>query len=182
VRFLPAGPDHEKLGLRRRWGCFSARTKAGVEAVETVIFIGLQGAGKSTFYRERFFATHLRVNLDMLKTRHREKRFLMACVETGQRFVVDNTNPTRAEREVYIRAAKDAGFRVVGYYFQSRVEDCTRRNEQRPPAEQVPLRGLLGTAGRMELPSWEEGFDELYYVRIEGGGGFVVEGWQDEVR
>ena len=150
--------------------------------MEAVIFIGLQGAGKSTFYQERFFDTHLRVNLDMLKTRHREKRFLTACVETGQRFVVDNTNPTRAERAVYIRAAKDAGFRVIGYYFRSRVEDCKRRNEQRPADRQVPLRGILGTAGRMELPSLEEGFDELYYVRIEEGDGFEVEGWQDEVR
>jgi hypothetical protein len=45
----------------------------------------------------------------MLKTRHREKRFLIECGETGQRFVVDNTNPTRAEREVYIRAATGWG-------------------------------------------------------------------------
>jgi predicted kinase len=150
--------------------------------MEAVIFVGLQGAGKSTFYKERFFDTHLRVNLDMLKTRHREKRFLMACVETGQRFVVDNTNPTRAERAVYIKAAKDAGFRVIGYYFQSRVEDCKRRNEQRPSDRQVPFRGILGTAGRMEIPSLQEGFDELHYVRIEEEVGFVVEGWQDEVR
>jgi predicted kinase len=149
--------------------------------VEAVIFVGLQGAGKSTFYKDRFFDTHLRVNLDMLKTRHREQRFLTTCIETGQRFVVDNTNPTRAEREVYIRAAKDSGFRVVGYYFQSRVEECRRRNEQRPSGRQVPLRGLLGTAGRMELPSLEEGFDELHYVRIEEGGTFMVEGWKDEV-
>jgi hypothetical protein len=29
--------------------------------VEAVIFVGLPGAGKSTFYRERFFASHLRI-------------------------------------------------------------------------------------------------------------------------
>ena len=149
--------------------------------MEAVIFVGLQGAGKSTFYKERFFATHLRINLDMLNTRHREKRLLLACVETSQPFVVDNTNPTRAEREVYIRAAKDAGFRVVGYYFQSRVEDCKRRNDQRPLVQQVPLRGILGTAGRMEFPTRAEGFDELFYVRIDEAGGFVIEEWKDEV-
>ena len=150
--------------------------------MEAVILMGLQGAGKSTFYKERSFATHLRLSLDMLKTRHRERRLLQTCIETRQPFVVDNTNPTRAERAVYIRAAKEVGFRVIGYYFQSRVEDCQRRNEQRPVAQQVPLRGILGTAGRMELPSKEEGFDELHYVRISETGGFVVEEWQDEVR
>jgi predicted kinase len=149
--------------------------------VEAVIFVGLQGAGKSTFYQERFFATHMRLNRDMLKTRHREKRFLLACVETSQRFVVDNTNPTRAEREIYIKAAKVAGFQVVGYYFQSRVEDCKRRNDLRRSAQQVPLRGILGTAGRMEFPNRVEGFDAIYYVRIDEPNGFVVEEWKDEV-
>lgn len=148
--------------------------------MEVVIFVGLQGAGKSTFYKERFFATHVRVNLDMLKTRHREKRLAQACVETSQPFVVDNTNPTRAERAVYVQTAKAAGFRVVGYYFQSRVEDCKRRNEQRPLDQQVPLKGILGTAGRMELPTRGEGFDALHYVRIDGDS-FVVEEWNDEV-
>ena len=67
--------------------------------MEAVIFVGLQGAGKSTFYKERFFATHLRINLDMLKTRHRERRLLQLCVETRQPFVVDNTNVLTTERE-----------------------------------------------------------------------------------
>jgi predicted kinase len=149
--------------------------------VEAVIFIGLQGGGKSTFYRERFFATHLRINLDMLRTRNRERRFLQVCLETGQRLVVDNTNTTRADRQIHIDAAKQAGFRVIGYYFQSKVEDCQRRNAERPLAQQVPLRGILGAAGRMQIPSREEGFDELYYVWIDEENRFVVEEWKDEV-
>lgn len=149
--------------------------------MEAVIFIGLQGAGKSTFYRERFFATHLRINLDMLKTRHRERRFLKACMETCQPCVVDNTNPTLEERQVYIEAAKRSRFRVIGYYFQSKVEDCKRRNEQRPVDERIPMSGILGAAGRLQLPSRAEGFDELHYVRIDENNRFVVEEWKDEV-
>jgi predicted kinase len=150
--------------------------------VEAIVFVGLQGAGKSTFYRERFFDTHMRINLDLLRTRHRERRLLQFCVETGLRFVVDNTNPTRAERAVYIQAAREAGFRVVGYFFRSRVEDCMRRNEGRPAERRVPLKGLLGTAGRMERPSLEEGFGELHDVWTDEGGGFVIEEWRDEDR
>jgi predicted kinase len=149
--------------------------------VDAVIFIGLQGAGKSTFYKERFFSTHMRINLDMLKTRNRESSFLQACIETRQRFVVDNTNPTRAERKVYIQTAKQAGFRVVGYYFQSKVEECHRRNLQRPAEQQIPLLGIRGTSGRLEIPSKDEGFDELYYVRIDEANRFVVEEWKGEI-
>src|SRR5262249_7961319 len=125
--------------------------------MEAVIFIGLQGAGKSTFYHERFFATHMRINLDMLKTRRRERQFLQVCIETGQKFVVDNTNPTRTDRQVYIEAAKKAGFRVIGYYFDSTIEECKRRNEKRPGKERIPVPGILAAARRMEVPSKDEG-------------------------
>ena len=40
---------------------------------EAAVFCGIQGSGKTTFYRARFAATHARINLDELKTRHRER-------------------------------------------------------------------------------------------------------------
>jgi predicted kinase len=149
--------------------------------MEGVIFAGLQASGKSTFYQERFFNTHVRINLDMLKTRNREKQFLQVCLQTQQPFVVDNTNPTKEDRQKYIEAAKAAGFRVVGYYFQSQVEECKRRNENRPDGQQVPLAGVLGTYNRLEIPSLDEGFDELHYVKIGADNSFIVEEWSNEV-
>ncbi len=147
-------------------------------AMEAVLLIGIQGAGKSSFYKDRFADTHVRINLDMLKTRHREKLFFDACIAAKQRFVVDNCNPAREDRRRYIEPARAAGFKVVGYYLQSRVADCKERNENRVGKQVVPAKAIFGTAGRLELPSLEEGFDKLYYVRVVGDSGFVVEEWK----
>jgi len=117
----------------------------------------------------------------MLRTRHREEVLLRACLEVGQRLVVDKVNPTAEQRARYVSPAKASGFRVVGYYFQSQVSECLRRNESRPPEERVPVKAILGTYKQLQVPRLEEGFDELHYVKIAGGA-FVVESWQDEVR
>lgn len=149
--------------------------------MEMVLFTGIQASGKSQFYRERFYWTHVRINLDMLRTRHRENLLITACLEGQQRFVVDNTNVTREERSRYIAAAKGARFRVIGYYFSSRVADALARNAARPEMHRVPDKAVLGTSARLELPSPDEGFGELNFVRFNGNGGFIVEPWKNEV-
>lgn len=146
--------------------------------MECVVFAGLQGAGKSSFYIERFFNSHVRVSLDQLRTRNRERRLFDVCLETSQRCVVDNTNPTRCDREPYIRKAHRAGYRIAGYYFSSRLADCLLRNSQRESS--VPEVAILSTAKKLERPSSDEGFDELWYVEIENGK-FSVREWDDEV-
>jgi predicted kinase len=143
--------------------------------MEAVILVGAQASGKSTFFQDRFRDTHVRINLDMLRTRHRESILLRACLEMKQPFVVDNTNPTPEDRARYIPAAREARFNVVGYYFQSRINDLLSRNQERPEHQQVPDVAICGTHRRLSPPSLSEGFDRLYYVRASAGGGFVVE-------
>ena len=149
--------------------------------MEAVILIGIQASGKSSFYKERFFDTHVRINLDMLKTKHRQRVLLEACLAGKQPFVVDNTNVTAEMRSYFIDPAKAAGFRVVGYYLRSDVRGGLSHNSQREQRARVPNKGLLGTYKQLQLPSREEGFDALYYVRINDAGEFVVEEWLDEV-
>ena len=145
--------------------------------MEGVIFVGIQASGKSTFYRERFFDTHLRINLDMLKTRNREQILLRACIEAKQPFVIDNTNPSAEERARYIRPARSAGFRVLGYYFDVQIKEALSRNKERTGKDHIPEKGILGTKKRLRVPDLEEGFDLLYRVRIDEEGRFVVEEW-----
>jgi predicted kinase len=143
--------------------------------MEAVIFTGIPGSGKSTFYRERFFNTHLRINLDMLKTRKRELALVEACIATRQRFVVDNTNINPEERARYIRLAKPVGFRILSYYFDSSLEEAMERNRQRSGPALVPTRGMLAKFSRIIPPRKEEGFDQLFLVRIDpDSGSFVV--------
>ncbi len=149
--------------------------------MEAVIFIGIQATGKSTYYKEHFFKTHIRINLDMLKTRNREDIFLDACMKAKQPFVVDNTNPSVEDRKKYIDLAKSAEFRVIGYYFQSNIEEAIQKNECREGKERIPLAGIRGTHAKLQLPGLEEGFDELYYVKINEKNKFVVEEWKNEI-
>ena len=143
-----------------------------------VILIGLQASGKTTFYKERL-AEYVHVNLDTLHTRNKERILLTDCLERGESFVVDNTNPQKADRERYIGEAKMRGYTVCGYYFESRVGVCLSRNESRNGKAKVPKAAVLATHKKLELPAYEEGFDELYYVRIVDDA-FVVEPWKEE--
>jgi hypothetical protein len=143
--------------------------------MEMVLFIGIQATGKSSFYLERFFRTHIRVNLDMLKTRHREDLVVKACLKGKTPFVVDKMNLTRADRAAYIGPAKAAGFRIHGYSFDSNLAGALQRNARRDAADHVPEAGLKGAREKLQLPSHSEGFDQLFSVRMDGQGGFVVE-------
>ncbi len=142
--------------------------------MEMILLIGGQGAGKTTFYRERFFHTHLRVSLDMLRTRHRERLLVAACLQMKQRFVVDNTNPTARDRQRYIGAAQAAHCRVTGYYFEATVEELLHRNARRAGRHRIPEIGVRATHRRLEPPGYAEGFDQLFRVRVLPDGGYEV--------
>jgi predicted kinase len=121
--------------------------------MEAVIFIGVQGSGKSTFYREQFFDRYVRISLDLLRTRHRQQKFIETCLATQQRFVIDNTNPKIAERAQFIAAARGAKFRITGYFFQTPLADALRRNAQRSGKQQIPVRGVISTFKRLQEPT-----------------------------
>ncbi|HEX5422907.1 MAG TPA: AAA family ATPase [Candidatus Acidoferrales bacterium] len=141
--------------------------------MEAVIFVGIQGSGKTSFYRERFFNSHVRISLDMLRTRRREQILFRACLAAGQSFVIDNTNPLPIDRARYVSEARQAGFRVVTYYFETSLGDAMRRNNQRLGKEKIPPMALAATLRKLQAPSLQEGFDAVYVVTM-GDGRFDI--------
>lgn len=143
--------------------------------MEAVILVGIQASGKSTFYQQRFFDTHVRISRDLLRTRSRERLLLQACLESRQPFVVDNTSVRAEERARYIGAARAAGYRVVGYFFRTEPRVAIARNKLREGTAVIPIPGILGTYKKLEEPRMEEGFDELWSVTLTPDNQFVVE-------
>ena len=142
--------------------------------MQLIIFIGVQASGKSTFYKHNFYNTHLRLNLDMLKTRHRENILFEAGLASKTKMVIDNTNPKKEDRVRYMQRAKDAGFEVIAYYFETDLKSTSKRNSQREGKANIPEVGVRATYKKLEIPSLDEGFDEIFKVQIVGNGAFDI--------
>ena len=143
--------------------------------MEAIVLCGLQGAGKTTLYRERWQATHVRISMDELGSRAREAALLDECLAEGRPFVVDNTNPTPAHRRRYVVPAREAGFRVVGYLVDAGASEALGRNAGREGRARIPDLGVIGTARQFIRPTPGEGFDELWHATPASGGGFRIE-------
>ena len=100
--------------------------------MELVIFVGPQASGKSTFFRERFAATHAHVSKDLFRNNRdrnrRQSQLIEATLGKGVSVVVDNTNPTVEDRRSLIRLGRRFEAEIVGYYFDSTVRQSIGRN------------------------------------------------------
>lgn len=139
--------------------------------MELLVFVGLPAAGKSTYYRAHFAATHVHVSKDLMpNNRDRERRqrtLIEQALAGGKSVAVDNTNATPAVREPLIALGRRFGARVIGYYFESNVRLSIVRNEQRDGAARVPNVAIFITQKKLVPPSLAEGFDEVHVIRQE---------------
>jgi predicted kinase len=139
--------------------------------MELVIFIGLQGSGKSTYYRNHFAATHVHISKDLMtNTRNRDARqqqLLHEALAAGSSVVIDNTNPTPESRAPLVAIGRQYGARIIAIVLQVPVKTALARNAQREGKARVPKVAIFSTAKKMLLPTIEEGFDEVRVVSME---------------
>jgi predicted kinase len=139
-------------------------------ALECLIFVGLPGAGKTTLYRERFAATHRHVSKDLWPNASgrdaRQQKIIDEALAGRFSVVVDNTNPTVAERAALISLARARGARIVGYFFDVTTRAAVARNASRTGRGKVPNVAIFTAAKRLQQPSLAEGFDQLFRVEI----------------
>jgi predicted kinase len=136
---------------------------------ELIIFVGMQAAGKSTYYRAHLAATHVHVSKDLMPNARnrddRQREMIVAALAAGKSVAVDNTNPTPAVRAPLIELGKSLGARVVAYYFEIAPKEAVARNRGREGKARVPDVAIFVTAKKLVPPSFEEGFDEVRVVQ-----------------
>lgn len=137
-------------------------------ALELIIFVGMQAAGKSTYYREHLAATHVHVSKDLMKnTRNldlRQQQMIEENLAAGRSVVVDNTSPTPAVRAPLIALGRQHGAKVLAFFFEAAVKDAVARNRLREGKARVPDVAMYVTARKLVPPSFDEGFDEVRVI------------------
>lgn len=141
------------------------------------VMIGIQGSGKSTFCKMHL-PGYVRISLDDLHTRNKERAAIDAAFEKNCDMVIDNTNPTTEDRKKYLEAASLHNYVTVGYFMQSQIQACIKRNIARTGKARIPNTAIAATSNKLQMPSKEEGFQELYFVSITQDG-FRIEEWRD---
>ncbi len=97
----------------------------------------------------------------------RQRALISDALGKGRSVVVDNTNPTREDRQRLIALGRAHGARIVGCYLPVPVDDAIGRNARRQGRARVPVVGILATAKKLDVPVADEGFDELLVVPLE---------------
>ena len=138
-----------------------------------VIFVGMQGTGKTGFYERYFSDAYTHISLSELGSRQSERQVTSDCIYHGVSYVIDSQNLTREDRRRYFLRAKEAGYRIIGYYFPSTVEESLLRAGL--SRDKNARRRQKKAIERLEPPVYDEGFDEIYNVTIDRSGEYIAE-------
>lgn len=136
--------------------------------LELVIFVGLPGSGKSTYFREHYAATHVHVSKDLMPNvrarDERQRKEIETALAAGRSVVVDNTNPSRELRAPLIALGRRHGAKIVGLFFDLDARACIMRNREREGRARVPEVAIFTTRKKLQAPEIDEGFDELRVI------------------
>lgn len=133
-----------------------------------ILMIGYPGVGKSVFV-ENMILPHglVYVNRDTLKTMKKCINLADKSLKSGKSVVIDNTNPSREARKVFINLAKQYKARVIVFDFIADFEIAYRLNKARKESglgHVLPVVVFVKFRMQYQAPHKSEGIHEIYHI------------------
>ena len=125
---------------------------------EIVIFVGMPGSGKSSYYND-YLTNHINIEQDKLITRQKVLKQLNASLKTGNSIVINATNPSQEDREEFYRKALEHNYKIKVLYF---IINGTGFNKLRE--KPVPTIVYHKYFKKLDPPTIENTPGELFYV------------------
>jgi predicted kinase len=147
---------------------------------EAIFLVGIPTAGKSTFSNQQKYKNYTRVSSDdILQEIAKEKqqsyntifkgnirfaqiammKVLRKAIEEDKSIIWDQTNISKKQRREKLKHIP-AHYKKTAVYFIVDLETALKRNTQRP-GKVIPPEVLERMIKEYELPTNEEGFDEV---------------------
>ena len=132
-------PELSDLAWSQCYEVFERELSTAGSTARVYVLVGPQGAGKSTWARS--FATR---NPDAI--------------------IFDAILARRIERARILQAVRNHSGTAVAVWFRTPLEVCLARNASRPADEVVPERNIRNVHAALEIPTRDEGFDEVLEI------------------
>ncbi len=148
--------------------------------MELIMLVGIPTAGKSTFSSNPKYSKYIRVSSDdILQEVAKERqqsyntvfkgnirfaqiammKVLRKAIEDGKSIIWDQTSLTKKQRKEKLKHIP-AHYKKTAVYFIVDLKTALQRNTQRP-GKVIPPEVLERMIKEYELPTLEEGFDEI---------------------
>jgi predicted kinase len=147
---------------------------------EAIFLVGVPTSGKSTFSNQKKYKDYIRVSSDdILQEVAKERqqsyntvfkgnirfaqiammKVLRKAIEDGKSIIWDQTNTSKKQRKEKLKHIP-AHYKKTAVYFIVDLKTALQRNTQRP-GKVIPPEVLERMIKEYELPTLEEGFDEI---------------------
>ena len=147
---------------------------------EAIFLVGVPTSGKSTFSNDKKYKDYVRISSDdILQEVAKERqqsyntvfkanirfaqiammKVLRKAIEDGKSIIWDQTNTSKKQRKEKLKHIP-AHYKKTAVYFIVDLKTALQRNTQRP-GKVIPPEILERMIKEYELPTLEEGFDEI---------------------
>ena len=147
---------------------------------EAIFLVGVHTSGKSTFSNDKKYKDYVRISSDdILQEVAKERqqsyntvfkanirfaqiammKVLRKAIEDGKSIIWDQTNTSKKQRKEKLKHIP-AHYKKTAVYFIVDLKTALQRNTQRP-GKVIPPEILERMIKEYELPTLEEGFDEI---------------------